>query len=110
MPWASAAIYWAYLASTESKQGWHKRYSGEAWYREGVDTSFVVPAGDLAFSVGIFLVCALSCLSLLAVRRFTLGFELGGPEHWKVLSASLLMALWIFYIAASAASSYGYFS
>ena len=34
---------------------------------------FAVPAGDLGFSVGVFVGCALVCIAVLAVRRSLVG-------------------------------------
>jgi len=110
LPWATAAVYWGYLATPETSAAWHARYSGEDWFTEGLQPGFAVPAGDLGFSVGVFTFSALCCLLLLAARRKFLGCELGGPALWKALSALLLLCLWLFYIVLSVLSSYGLLS
>ena len=53
--------------------------------------------------VAIFTVCAFLCLGTLMLRRYKLGFELGGPEWHKKATAALFVVLWFVYIALSAA-------
>uniref|UniRef100_A0A0D3J593 Sodium/calcium exchanger membrane region domain-containing protein n=2 Tax=Emiliania huxleyi TaxID=2903 RepID=A0A0D3J593_EMIH1 len=57
LPWMIGALYWS---------------------RKG--GGFVVPAGDLGYSVTVFCVCAVLCLGMLTLRRSVLGGELGGPS------------------------------
>jgi solute carrier family 8 (sodium/calcium exchanger) len=78
LPWTLGALHW-----------------------EGKGTVFAVPAGNLVFSVIVFVVVALMCFSVLAARRRAFGGELGGPEGPKLLSAIFLTSLWIYYIAMS---------
>lgn len=102
-----AACYWAFFASESAEAAWHDRFSNEPWYTPGMKVAFVVPAGDLGFSVLVFTCAAFVCLALLFFRRLTLGFELGGPEPLKWFSVALLSALWLAYVLLSSASSYG---
>lgn len=88
LPWLIAAIYW------EANRG-----------------QFEVPAGDLGFSVLIFTLSAIACLTLLACRRHFAIFgkaELGGPYLTKLLSALFLFFLWFFYVLLSSLQAYGY--
>ena len=62
---------------------------------------FAVPAGDLGFSVGVFVGCALVCIAVLAVRRALYGGELGGPKAPARATAALFTLLWCVYIGAS---------
>ena len=107
LPWMIAAVYWSMAATPEAVADWHARYRQETWYYEGMPVGFAVPSADLGFSVGIFSCMAITCLVLLALRRAVLGYELGGPECPKTLSAVFLVGLWLSYIALSAAQSYG---
>ena len=68
---------------------------------------FAVPAGDLGFSVSVFVATAIVCLGLIILRRKVEGAELGGPPASKYGLALFFVLLWFVYIAFSAASSYG---
>jgi len=76
LPWCIATTYW------EAKYG--KVYK--------------VPAGDLVFSVFIFLIVAMICFVILILRRILVGGELGGPTTSKWISAILCCGLWVVYI------------
>ena len=69
------ALYWSRKGATPE---WAARYPDQAaLYPQG---GFVVPAGDLGYSVTVFCVCAVLCLGTLTLRRSVLGGELGGPS------------------------------
>ena len=76
MPWTIGAIYWA----GGSNEEWKRRFGSDddipKVFREG---AFIVKAGDLAFSVTVFSICAVVCVAVLAMRRRLFGGELGGP-------------------------------
>ncbi|GMS95077.1 hypothetical protein PENTCL1PPCAC_17252, partial [Pristionchus entomophagus] len=81
LPWLVASIYWA--------------TKGE---------KFIVEAGDLTYSVGIFTGLSLICLFVIIARRILppLGQgELGGPRLPKILTSLLFVSLWIVYIVLS---------
>lgn len=81
LPWVIASLYWA------SK--------GE---------SFRVDAGDLGFSVTVFMICSVLFLVVLVLRRKLALFgqgELGGPFGPKTLSTLFFVGLWIAYVALS---------
>ena len=107
LPWAMAALYWSYMATPADLEDWHIKYKAEKWYTEGMTPGFAVPAGDLGFSVSVFVACAIACLGLIIVRRKTEGCELGGPAVSKYGYATLFVFLWFVYIGASSACSYG---
>ena len=74
-------------------------------------TTFEVPAGNLAFSVIIYTICALITLAILMVRRVSkpLGqAELGGAKVPKMASGVALIFLWFFYVLLSSLQSYEY--
>lgn len=66
-----------------------------------------VKAGDLAFSVFIFLIVACICFLILIIRRITIGGELGGPMTSKYISTVCCISLWVFYILMSTLQAYG---
>ena len=66
-----------------------------------------MPAGDLGFSVLVFVSCAVVCLAVLLLRRARLGYELGGPGFAKAASATFLVGLWGVYVGLSVMAEYG---
>ena len=60
--------------------------------------------GDLGFSVTIFIVCSLSCLGVLTLRRFAFGYELGGKMRW--LTFVFFVLLWFLYVTLSSLKTY----
>uniref|UniRef100_A0A8R1TTN8 Calx-beta domain-containing protein n=1 Tax=Onchocerca volvulus TaxID=6282 RepID=A0A8R1TTN8_ONCVO len=90
LPWTIAAIYWSIK-----------------------NQLFIVNAGNLSFSVAIFMATSVICMLLLIARRVLEFFgkgELGGPVGPKVLSALILVILWLCYILLSALQIYNYIS
>ena len=77
LPWCLGATYW------------HFAFDGSAYEQ---------PAGSLAFSVIVFLICCVVCLAVLLIRRMTVGGELGGQEPARTCTAVLLFLLWVFFI------------
>ena len=106
LPWMIAAIYWAQYGSL-NEEAWRDRYQHDSWYTPGMPVAFAVPAGDLAFSVGVFTVTCTICLLSLVARRCTLGYELGGEGAVKTGTGVFFVLLWMVYIALSASKTYG---
>lgn len=79
IPWAVATTYWQ--------------------VKFGED--YAVPAGDLVFSVFVFLIVAIICFMILIIRRVVVGGELGGPSFSKYSSASVCIFLWFVYVFMS---------
>jgi solute carrier family 8 (sodium/calcium exchanger) len=77
-----------------------------AHYNESKGGQFIVPAGDLSFSVMLFLITSICCFIVLILRRFIIGGELGGPKTSAYASAGILTILWIIYVLFSALKSY----
>lgn len=94
--WAIGAIYWA---AHGVDKDWLEAYS--PYLEQYPQGGFIVEAGNLGFSVGVFLACAITCLAILFARRKLCGGELGGPYRAKVASASIMVSLWLAYIAIS---------
>jgi solute carrier family 8 (sodium/calcium exchanger) len=57
-----------------------------------------VPAGDLSFSVIVFLCCSMVCFLVLLLRRCFVHGELGGPKNTRNASALILVGLWLTYV------------
>lgn len=88
---------------------------GVAWslasiYHAANGTKFVVQGGSLGFSVLLFCILALICLSVMMWRRFNknIGAELGGPQPYKKVTSIFFGCLWITYIIGSALETYCY--
>uniref|UniRef100_A0A1I8A4Z6 Sodium/calcium exchanger 1 n=1 Tax=Steinernema glaseri TaxID=37863 RepID=A0A1I8A4Z6_9BILA len=86
---------------------------GIAWtmaalYHAYHGTKFLVNPGTLAFSVTIFCIEAVICITLIVLRRqpWLGGGELGGPVKFKVFTAGIMVSLWVFYIGMSTLESY----
>ncbi|XP_044744800.1 sodium/calcium exchanger 3 isoform X2 [Coccinella septempunctata] len=69
--------------------------------------AFIVPPGNLAFSVTLFCTEALITIMVLLLRRSKLvGGELGGPTAIKYATSGFLVFLWLFYLVMSTLEVY----
>ncbi|EGB06591.1 hypothetical protein AURANDRAFT_28918, partial [Aureococcus anophagefferens] len=101
LPWSIAAIYWSGgFAGGSAEKQWRIKYGGK-------DVAFIVPAGNLGLSVGVFVFCACTCLGVLAYRRKAYGAELGGDRTMANRHATLFVMLWFLYVAMSILASEG---
>jgi solute carrier family 8 (sodium/calcium exchanger) len=104
LPWIMASVYWHINGKTDA---WLERYAPNGELLPILDASlfadggFVVPAGNLVFSVVTFLIVSLLCMGVLALRRRVIGAELGGPVALKKATSLLFLLLWCFYVAMS---------
>lgn len=78
-----------------------------AQYQAKSGKVFEVPAGDLAFSVAMYLATSCCCFVILIFRRLVIGGELGGPPASKWLTFVILVCLWLVYIISSSLKAYG---
>ena len=62
---------------------------------------YYVPSGALGWSVLVFVVCALTCIVFLLIRRYAVGGELGGGTFGRTASCVFLVSLWFLYITMS---------
>ncbi|XP_014673050.1 PREDICTED: sodium/calcium exchanger 3-like [Priapulus caudatus] len=88
LPWVIASIYWA-----------------------AQDKPFNVPSGSLTFSVALYTIAAVICISLLLLRRYVPvfgGSELGGRVPQKYATAAVLITLWFTYVVLSSLKVYGH--
>lgn len=59
------------------------------------------PAKGLDLSVALFLVVSLIGITILILRRFFVGGELGGGSTGRYVSAAIFMILWFVYVTIS---------
>lgn len=71
-------------------------------------STYVVYAGSLGFSVGLFSACALVAIGIILLRRlpWMAGGELGGPRLLKRASSVIFICLWLLYISLSALEAF----
>ncbi|PIA61351.1 hypothetical protein AQUCO_00300711v1 [Aquilegia coerulea] len=58
-------------------------------------------ADGLSFSLLIFFLTSIGCISVLVLRRLTIGAELGGPRIWAWITSVYFMSLWIVFVVLS---------
>lgn len=58
-------------------------------------------AAGLSFSLIVFFATSVGCISVLVLRRLTLGAELGGPKPWAWLTSIFFMLLWVIFVTLS---------
>ncbi|KAI3425492.1 uncharacterized protein J3R85_010225 [Psidium guajava] len=58
-------------------------------------------AAGLSFSLLVFFSTSVGCISVLVLRRLTLGAELGGPKPWAWLTSIYFMLLWLIFVVLS---------
>lgn len=103
LSWTIGSFYWE--QSTLASKEWEEhtidgRSFKDRYGDEHPTGGFFVPASTLAFSVSVYLVCALICLSFLRYRHHRYGGELGGPRTAQFIGSFFLFSLWVIYIAA----------
>jgi len=101
LPWLMAALYW-HIVDGSKDTLWMEKYEAE-FIDRCPQGCFVVPSGDLTFSVVVFTCGALICLAVIRLRRVMYGGELGGPigSDSKACSSFFMVMLWVFYIGLS---------
>ncbi|XVE77609.1 hypothetical protein DITRI_Ditri13aG0076900 [Diplodiscus trichospermus] len=58
-------------------------------------------AKGLSFSLLVFFSTSVGCISVLVLRRLTLGAELGGPRFWAWVTSAFFLLLWIIFVVLS---------
>jgi len=73
------------------------------------EEEYVVKAGDLAFSVMLFCICAVVCIICIYLRRLPAlaGAELGGKTGLKWATFVFFFMLWMIYVVMSSLKSMG---
>ncbi|KAK3892304.1 hypothetical protein Pcinc_003849 [Petrolisthes cinctipes] len=77
------------------------------------NTKFMVSAGNLGFSVGLFTGLSIATIGVLMLRRVLGVFgktELGGPTIPKIISGIVMICFWVVYILFASFQAYGYFN
>jgi len=103
LPWTVGAFYWDSMGKTSDwikKDFKGKNYQLE-WGSKCPDGCFLVPAGNLSFSVTVFTITAVTCICLLLLRRQLYGGELGGPAFSQKRDSCFLVFLWFVYVVFS---------
>jgi len=100
IPWLLSAIYW--LNEGVSNE-WIDHFSKnpDILARFGEKGGFIVQAGNLSFSVSIFVNLAAMHLALLRFRRIAYGGELGGDSTAAKISSAISFMMWLTYIGVS---------
>ena len=62
-------------------------------YKEARGEQYIYPAGDLVFSVVLFLLTAVIAVGVMMANRRLCGGELGGPK--RRLFSCILVSLWV---------------
>ena len=70
-----------------------------ALYKTAQGEVYTIPAGDLVYSVVLYVCCAVLGLGLLVANRYVYGGELGGPRRHLV--SLCLILLWLLYVTMS---------
>jgi len=109
LPWVIGAVYWEYVEG-EATKAWNERPTSlelnaptylEAYGSKG-EFGFMVPAGELGFSVAVYSALAVLAVIFFVIRRKVYGGELGGPKAHCYVSSAIFAGLWIAYIVLSA--------
>eukprot|EP00287_Rhodomonas_sp_CCMP768_P007197 CAMPEP_0196732960 /NCGR_PEP_ID=MMETSP1091-20130531/12198_1 /TAXON_ID=302021 /ORGANISM="Rhodomonas sp., Strain CCMP768" /LENGTH=888 /DNA_ID=CAMNT_0042076295 /DNA_START=301 /DNA_END=2967 /DNA_ORIENTATION=+ len=104
LPWTVAAIYWGSVGASDR---WKDKYAG--WERMGEyhdSGAFVVIGGSLGFNTLVFTILTLCAFATLALRRWKLGYEIGGPKQMARATSCLFVCLWLLYILLSSLQVY----
>jgi Ca2+/Na+ antiporter len=94
------AVIWE-GGTTPADKGYNNVNFGKNNGVDWANSNYYVPAGNLGFSVVVFVTCAILCIITLLVRRKVVGGELGGSDAGRTGSAVLLIGLWFLYIILS---------
>lgn len=83
-------------------------WSTAAVYHAANGDQFEVDPGALGFTVLIFCIEALLCISVMMYRRFNpnIGAELGGPARARKITSAFCVFLWVNYLVLSALQAY----
>lgn len=62
---------------------------------------YIKNAAGLSFSLLVFFCTSAGCISVLVLRRLTLGAELGGPRIWAWITSAYFILLWLIFVVLS---------
>ena len=63
---------------------------------------------EITFILVVFIICSITALTALVIRRYVFLGELGGSKPCKWFSSCLLFTLWIVFVGLSALECHGY--
>jgi len=92
-----------WIISTQYKANLKSKFPND----DSIVGAHLMDAGDLSFSVILFLITSITCFIVLIIRRVTIGGELGGPSVSKYISSAFLFSLWVIYVLFSSLKAYG---
>jgi len=95
LPWTIAALYWNITPISDS---WVSRYADVVDTAHAERMFFVVPAGNLGFSIVVFCIASFGAIIILFCRRKTVDGELGGPFCAKVACSATFVLYWAGYV------------
>jgi len=102
--WLVGSLFWTVNGATEEWLGRYPKIAQRYNVRLGSSVGLAVPAGDLGFSVSIFIGVSLICLATLTLRRLKLGAELG--LAYRAQTAGFFVFLWLTYVTLSSLKAY----
>jgi len=107
LPWTVAAVYWGQVKATDAwtarNLDWLKLKDHMKYSESG---AFVVEGGSLGFNTLVFSILTLFSFLVLGIRRWKLGYEIGGPKNLARLTSGIFVAFWILYILLSSIQVY----
>ena len=106
LPWSVAAIYWQIVGASPE---WLERVGEDFPHLPQIYPAggFVVPARDLCFAAGTFLLCAFVFVGMILSRRRRFGYELGGEERME--AGAVFFFMWLVFIFLSICEFHGIF-
>jgi solute carrier family 8 (sodium/calcium exchanger) len=104
LPWMVSSFYWVAkgIRSCEMDGGTCPDSIGDT-------QGFYLPAGDLAFSVIVFVILAILAILILILRNFYCDGALGGVKWAKKPTAALFVTFWLVYIILASLKTEKYF-
>ena len=75
-------------------------------YYTSLDQPYEIPSKGLDLSVMLFLIVSLVGITILVLRRFVVGGELGGSTTGRYVSCAVFVTLWFVYVIVSSLAQY----
>jgi solute carrier family 8 (sodium/calcium exchanger) len=104
LPWILSSCYWASMGKRSCDLE-----GGTCPESIGNTQGFYLPAGDLAFSVIVFVILAILSILILILRNFYCDGALGGVNWAKKPTAFVFVSFWLVYIILASLKTEKYF-
>ena len=104
LPWMLSSIYWTARGERSCDLD-----GGKCPDLIGDTKGFYLPAGDLSFSVIVFVILAVTSLIILLLRNSFCDGALGGKPAFKKPTACLFVCFWLIYIILASLKTEKYF-